>query len=314
MDVARGVARTVRIPLEPEGMFPKPLREYLRDGLEQLAPTLFPKVASEFLQREPYCRLPKEVQDKISSQFREVVHPVVMDFVIAEMGPYLDNLQQSLERIQKLVVASTAMSSDVGADALRASVVLLHASLEDFLRTMAQSLLPQSNESCLNEIPLVGLGARKEKFFLGRLARHRGKLVDEVLKESVAEYLEHSNYNSTQEIAILLETLGFNVAEHARVFTVLDQMIVRRHQIVHRADKTKDSGSETYVLQPIQAADVRGWAAAVAVFIVSVLPSLALKVLTPEKAIDVARAFMLKRQAGEAERTPDSSAGTTKID
>jgi hypothetical protein len=290
--------------VEPEKVFPKPLREYLRDGLEQLAPTLFPKVASEFLQRKPYCQLPKEVQDKISSYFREIVHPVVMDFVLAEMGPYLDNLQQSLERIQKLGVASTTMSSDVGEDALRASVVLLHASLEDFLRTMAHSLLPQSHEACLNEIPLVGLGARKEKFFLGKLARHRGKLVDDVLKESVAEYLEHSNYNSTQEIATLFETLGFNVAEHASVFPALGQMIDRRHQIVHRADKIKTSGSETYVLQPIQAADVKGWAAAVAVFIVSVLPSLALKVLTPEKAVDLAKAFMLKSQVGEAERTP----------
>jgi HEPN superfamily RiboL-PSP-like protein len=283
------------MPVEPEKVFPKPLREYLRDGLEQLAPTLFPKVASELLQREPYCQFPKEVQDKISSQIRELVHPIVVNLFIDEVGPYLDNLQESLERIQKLGLAATTMRSDTSEDALRASVVLLHASLEDFLRTLATELLPTASEDALNEIPLVGVKGRPKNFGLGKLVRHRGKTVDDVLRDSVCEYLERSNYNSTQEIASLLELLGLTAAEQNTFFPLLEQMIKRRHEIVHRADKIKAPGSVTYVLQPIESADVQRWTIAVTSFIVMVLPSLALKMITPEKALDAAKRYSAER-------------------
>jgi hypothetical protein len=63
---------------------------------------------------------------------------------------------------------------------------------------------------------------------------HRGKSVDEVIHESVSEYLEHSNFNSTTEIASLLETLGLDISGQRDYFPQLDAMIQRRHLIVHR--------------------------------------------------------------------------------
>lgn len=153
-------------------------------------------------------------------------------------------------------------------DILRAAVVLIHAQLEEFLRTMARTLLPEGDEACLNEIPLAGLGGRKERFLLGKLVQHRGKKVEEVLRASVSEYLERSNYNSTTEIANLLATLGFDVAGHDKQFATIQQMIERRHTIVHRADRFEDANSIP-ALQPIKTEEVSDWLRATQEFMFS---------------------------------------------
>ena len=90
--------------------------------------------------------------------------------------------------------------------------------------------------------------------------QHKGKLVDDLLRDSVFEYLERSNYNSTEEIARLLETLGFKVSEHNKFFPEIQQMIERRHQIVHRADFFE--GGSITSLQPISLEDAPRWSSA----------------------------------------------------
>ena len=142
---------------------------------------------------------------------------------------------------------------------------------------MARVLLPHGDEACLNEIPLAGSQGRKEKFWLGRLVQHRGKLVDDLLKESVSEHLERSTYNNTEEIANLLRSLGFDVARHSTEFPVIEEMIKRRHQIVHRADRF--AAAETAALKPITPAEVRGWSAATQEFIESLHMPLLKKLL-----------------------------------
>src|SRR5205807_1461230 len=53
-------------------------------------------------------------------------------------------------------------------DILRAAVVFLHATLEDFLRYVGETYLPASTEEVLNRVALVGTQdvPRPEKFFL----------------------------------------------------------------------------------------------------------------------------------------------------
>jgi len=122
-------------------------------------------------------------------------------------------------------------------DVLRASVVLLHASLEDFLRALARERLPSAKEDVLNQIPLVGLSShgRAEKFQLGKLAEHKGKSVSQLIDESVKAHLERSTYSDTKEIASLLEQVGLNV-EPCRVhFKVLDQITAVPTFLIERA-------------------------------------------------------------------------------
>ena len=57
-------------------------------------------------------------------------------------------------------------------------------------------LLPIANEDAPNDVPLVGGSGRSEKFQLGKLARHRGKKIDDVIRESVAAYMERYTFNN----------------------------------------------------------------------------------------------------------------------
>ena len=219
------------------------------------------------------------VDDEVSKQ--------LMLTLMQGLTPYLERAQESFVRVDRLWSFAvelgfqapgpegslTSPESPIGRqwnhnkkkreqvaqDILRASVVLTHAYLEDFLRTLAAALLPLAEENRLNGIPLAGIGGRPEKFFLGKLAKHKGKTVDEVIRNSVSEYLERSTFNSTEEIAQLLQTQGIEVAEHDKEFPAIQEMMQRRHQIVHRADRVKDGDTDNYVLQPIDQSDVTRW-------------------------------------------------------
>jgi hypothetical protein len=155
----------------------------------------------------------------------------------ARLLPYYSRLAENNQRVNRLLqfFDEDLKEREGGEDILLAAVVLIHASLEDFLRTLASELLPAGDESSLKDIPLATSESfgRNEKFVLGQLAQHRGKTVDELLRQSVSDHLSRSNYNNTKEIALLLTKIGFNPEEHNAEFAAIDQMIQRRHQIVH---------------------------------------------------------------------------------
>jgi hypothetical protein len=227
------------------------------------------------------------LQDRIRSDgdFRNRIKDTI--------DPYLDRIAEGVNRAVTLVEVSRGYSDPTAAeDILRAAVVLNHAYLEDLLRTLASSLLPDSTESVLNDIPLAGLrsGGRPEKFFLGKLAQHKGKTIDAVIRASVSEYLERSNYNDIEEIAQLLTRLGFNVSDHSEHFPVIQEMIQRRHVIVHRADRAKAADSDAYVLQAINSGEVLKWPRAILSFIQSLMEPLFLKLHPAE---DLARKFKI---------------------
>ncbi len=186
-----------------------------------------------------------------------------------------DNLRQNLDRVENLVHTYESHPHAQGAgrksvevlDILRAAVVLLHASLEDVLRSVAYWRLPAARPAVLNQIPLAGHGPNPRKFLLGDLARFRGKMIDDVFTESVNAHLEQSNYNNTREIAALLETVDIDPAAVSANFVELQALMERRHQIVHRADRQQIvTGSGDHEVRGINKQTVRGWAAAVAQF------------------------------------------------
>jgi len=179
----------------------------------------------------------------------------------ARLLPYFARLAENNQRVNRLLqfFDEDLKEREGGEDILRAAVVLIHASLEDFLRTLASELLPAGDENSLKDIPLAGSGSfgRNEKFVLGQLAQHRGKTVDELLRQSVADNLGRSNYNNTKEIAQLLTKIGFKPEEHNDEFAASDQMLQRRHQIVHRADRV--DARPVPVLQHIERPQVADW-------------------------------------------------------
>ena len=160
------------------------------------------------------------------------------------------------------------------ADILRAAVVLLHASLEDFLRSLSRWKLPsEGTKQALDKIPFAGSG-RPEKVLLGYLAGYRGKTVDELIGESVDSYLDRSNYNNVTQIFSALKVIGVEIDLPKPIYTYLNDMIKRRHLIVHRADRDDTGGYGKHRVKSISAGTVEIWTDAVRNFSSLVLAEL----------------------------------------
>jgi hypothetical protein len=171
---------------------------------------------------------------------------------------------------EHLAGAGSGRRGHVKTDVLRAATVLLHASLEDMLRSLAYWKLPSANAETLDKIPLV-TAAPAIKFSLGALTAHRGKTVEEVITASVNGYLERSNYNNVEEIASFLGSIGVTVANVNGQFPVLEELMKRRHQIVHRADRDETGGRGRHAVRSIGRHKVGKWADAAEAFCNAVL-------------------------------------------
>ena len=150
-------------------------------------------------------------------------------------------------------------------DVLRASVVLLHACVEDLLRSLAYWKLPLASNAVLDKIPLSSISP-KDKFSLGALISHRGTTVDEVISASVNKYLEGTNYNNIDEISALLGSISIETSSVNGNFGILNEYILRRHQIVHRAERDEQGGRGNHKVKSISVASVEKWIEAVEIF------------------------------------------------
>lgn len=208
----------------------------------------------------------REITDRDLRKFVEEI-TALNNARAAKLQRYLDLVIEAQNRITKLGRVSSQIE-DSG-DLLRAIVVLNHAYLEDFLRTLGRELLPECGEATLNEIPIAKSGGRKEKFFLGRLSQFRGYMVDDLIDESVREHLDKRSFTSSGDIAAFVEHLGFKLnATMKRQLRIIGNMIERRHQIVHRADRVVRSGNLKPQLQTITVRPVIAWSLATSRFMV----------------------------------------------
>lgn len=150
-------------------------------------------------------------------------------------------------------------------DILRAATVFLHAALEEVFRNIALWKYPAAPEAVLNEIPLVGLSdhGRPEKFFLGKLAAHRDKTVQQVLNASVDEFVGYFTVNNTTDISSFLRKVGVDLALVEGEFPTLTQFLRRRHHIVHQADRQLRAGRGHHQAQGLNAETVVNWIASV---------------------------------------------------
>jgi len=164
-------------------------------------------------------------------------------------------------------------------DVLRSGVVLLHASLEDLVRSSSEELLPLQDADVLNEIGFPdGSDRTKAKFTLGELHAYKGLTVDDLIRKAVATRLQRSNYNNVSELSAALQRIGVNVSALDPHQGTLESIMKRRHLIVHRADKNPliepDQGIPT--VQPLGRSTVDTWVAVVSnvgTKVISALPT-----------------------------------------
>ncbi len=166
----------------------------------------------------------------------------------AKIDPITRNFEVNIARVKNLVAAYDQLGSQgagrpstMQVDVLRSATVLLHASLEDVLRSSSEQLLATRGRDVLDGIGFPdGTDKTKQKFTLGDLHAFKGQSIDDLIQLAVITSLQRSNYNSVAEVAAALERIGIDPGVLDPDQATLESIIKRRHLIVHRADKNPD--------------------------------------------------------------------------
>ncbi len=178
-----------------------------------------------------------------------------------------DLLDENLERVENLVSlygpATPGRRKVHDTDVLRAALVLLHASLEDYLRSLLAWKIETFDEETLNRYGFPnGTKRPPTKVTLGELSAHRGKSINALIAEAVQFHLEEfQSFNDLGEVKRALEQCGINHATvDARNYGDLPEMISRRHNIVHKADRNEVVGGQgNHKTKSIGSATVRNY-------------------------------------------------------
>lgn len=139
----------------------------------------------------------------------------------------------------------------------RAMIVFLHSAVETTLRDIIRLKLKQIDAD-LSGVPFdepSGLPSRKDKITLIDLARYRGQSVDAIIEASINEYLARLSFNNANDIAANLKRIGLSQDSIQQYYMALDEMMKRRHKIVHEGD-IKPLSSE---IEPIDLVKLKMW-------------------------------------------------------
>jgi len=194
----------------------------------------------------------------------------------ADLSEVQGRFERNLQRTENLVeLYRQAAGSGQGrrpvysTDILRAATVFLHATLEDFLRGVAELRLPEAPPEALQDIPLIGTSdiGRPTKFSLADLARHRKKSVRRVITDSVVNTLEVTSFNNLNDVTKLLGRLGVQPSKVNGRFFDLGAFMKRRHHIVHRADANPQRGKGHHSVLGLNQANLDRWVEAVREFV-----------------------------------------------
>jgi hypothetical protein len=144
-------------------------------------------------------------------------------------------------------------------------VVFLHATLEDVLRTVLARKWPETAlREHLEEIPVqVASDRRAVRLTLADLLMHRDKTVDALIRESVEQTLERSNFNNLGDVKVALSRSGLAPNLVGAYAARLAALMSRRHQIVHRADRQDAGGRGNHGAASLDVGTVEAWIAAV---------------------------------------------------
>ena len=187
------------------------------------------------------------------------------------MQQLLDRFEQNMRRVENLVTLYTPAGQGRQplnqTDLLRAAIVMLHASLEDFLRELQLFTLRDASREALARYSLPGRGGKDVvKFTVADLSDYQDLKVIELIEKSAREYhMNHSTFNSGAQVVGALQNAGI---DRLRIdllpINIIDEMTKRRHNIVHHADRNQESkGRGHHRVQTIKPATVTMYVQAV---------------------------------------------------
>jgi hypothetical protein len=174
-------------------------------------------------------------------------------------------------------------------DVFRMAIVFVFAALDDFLRSVGRLRYPRVKGELLKDIPLPG--QRETKFNLPVLANYDGLTVRDLVQQSVDAYFSRRTFNSTGEIVGYLRDMKLDVNGAGPALPWIDEMMRRRHRIVHTADLDDELDSKSGAFNTLDAVRILYWIDATRVLVFHVVAALAPDLLK-EKSLAEAQACL----------------------
>ncbi|GEM_PF-1643334 len=180
----------------------------------------------------------------------------------------------NLLRVRNLVQASDdkGLSDNLRKDILRAAVVLLHATVEDVMRSVSRELLPHADANVLAQIPCaveVG-GSPIPKFTLAQIRDKVVGGVERYVKARVKSHLDRTSYNNRADLENACKLIPLDAETAGRLIHAIEPMMKRRHEIVHRSDR-EDMAEHFGKQKHISKKTVETWVASVQDFLEAVM-------------------------------------------
>lgn len=158
-------------------------------------------------------------------------------------------------------------------DILRAGVVFLHSTLEDYLRTIIlnrkMAFLNGTEEEfkdVLQNVNMVGDNTGKstgKKYALCEFWNEKDKTIMTIVEEALRDKVSYMTFNEYSQIVASLKTVGIHVSANFNTDGIIDNYIRRRHKIVHEADNNSEHGPGQYKATSINAHTLNAWIDAV---------------------------------------------------
>jgi RiboL-PSP-HEPN len=196
------------------------------------------------------------------------------DYTLEEFALNISRVRNLVRVYEKIRAQGSGRKSVQSTDVLRAAVVFLHGALEEVIRNLFIWKLPDAGEHTLNEIPMIGVGqpsGRPEKFLLGKLANYKGRFVENLIRESIVQYVNYLNINNISDLRSCLEKIGLQPNQYTEYFADLAALMKRRHQIAHQADRNSEEGQGQHRAQSLSANRVKSWIESVEEFVKAVV-------------------------------------------
>ena len=197
------------------------------------------------------------------------------------MSAAYDTYCINIRRAQNFIVLYNSATENRGpgrrdtltTDILRAGVVFLHSTLEDYLRSVILSkkiaMLNTTEadfKSVLTNVNLVGDNTGKssvKKYTLGEFWDVKDKPVITIVEEALRDKVSYMTFNDYSQIVASLATVGINLSTNFNPDGIIDNYIKRRHKIVHEADNNSAHGPGNYKATSINANTLTAWINAV---------------------------------------------------
>lgn len=197
------------------------------------------------------------------------------------MSAAYDTYQINIRRAQNFIVLYISATENRGpgrrdtltTDILRAGVVFLHSTLEDYLRSIILSkkiaMLSTTEadfRAVLANVNLVGDNTGKSsvrKYALGEFWEVKDKSVIMIVEEALRDKVSYMTFNDYSQIVASLSTVGIKLSTNFNPDGIIDNYINRRHKIVHEADNNSVHGPGNYKATSINANTLTAWINAV---------------------------------------------------